>query len=112
MADDLTRATSACLPPGFGAATHSCSVAEDVQLATTIGAVQATDPEGGTVVYDITAGDTAQAWAVDALQGAVVIGARLNHTATPSYTLTIRAAVLEGGPSATTTVTITVTSAG
>ena len=98
--------------PVFGAASYAFRVAEDVQLATTIGAVQASDPEGGTVVYNITAGDTAQSWAVDALTGAVVIGARLNHAATPSYTLTIRAAVLEGGPSATTTVTITVTSAG
>ncbi len=96
--------------PVFGETSYAFSVAEDVELATTIGTVQAVDPEGGTVVYDITAGDTAQAWAVHSLTGAVVIGARLNHAATPSYTLTIRAAVLEGGPSATTTVTVTVTS--
>ncbi len=97
--------------PVFGATSYAFSVAEDAQLATTIGAVQASDPEGGTVVYDITAGDAAQAWAVHALTGGVVTGARLNAATTPSYTLTIRAAVLEGGPSATTTVTVTVTSA-
>ncbi len=111
VADDLIRATSACPPPKFGAATYSFRVAEDVQLATTIGTVQASDPEGGTVVYDITAGDASEAWAVHALNGGVGVGARLDAATTPSYTLTIRAAVLEGGPSATTTVTVTVTSA-
>ena len=98
--------------PVFGAGSYSFSVAENVQLATTIGTVTATDPEGGTVVYDITAGNEALTWAVDALKGGVVVGARLNHAATPSYSLTVRAGALEGGPSATVTVTITVTSAG
>ena len=98
--------------PVFGAASYAFSVAENVQLATTIGTVAATDPEGGTVVYDITAGNETQTWAVDALTGAVVVGARLNQAATPSYTLTVRAGSLAGGPSATTTVTVTVTAAG
>ena len=57
------------------------------------------------MVYDITAGNEALTWAVDALKGAVVAGARLNYAATPSYSLTVRAGSLEGGPSATTTVT-------
>ena len=99
-------------PPVFGAASYSFSVAEDAALGTTIGTVAATDPEGGTVVYDITAGNASLTWAVDALKGAVVVGARLHQAATPSYSLTVRAGALEGGPSATTTVTITVTSAG
>ena len=64
------------------------------------------------MVYDITAGNEAQTWAVDSLKGAVVVGARLNQAATPSYSLTVRAGALEGGPSASVTVTITVTSAG
>ncbi|MCY3895377.1 MAG: cadherin repeat domain-containing protein, partial [Chloroflexi bacterium] len=99
-------------PPVFGAASYAFSVAEDAALGTTIGTVTASDPEGGTVVYDITVGNDALTWAVDALQGAVVVGARLNQAATPSYRLTVRAGSLAGGPSATTTVTITVTSAG
>ncbi len=98
--------------PVFGATSYAFSVAEDVQLATTIGTAAATDPEGGTVVYDIRAGNDSLTFAVHALTGAVVLGGRLDAATTPSYTLTIRAAVLEGGPSATTTVTITVTSAG
>ena len=98
--------------PGFGAASYSFRVAEDAALGTTIGTVTASDPEGGTVVYDITAGNAALTWAVDALKGSVVVGARLNQAATPSYRLTVRAGALEGGPSATVTVTITVTPAG
>ena len=93
--------------PGFGAASYAFSVAEDVQIATTIGSVTASDPEGGTVVYDVTAGNEAQRWAVDPLKGAVLVGTRLSHAVTPSYSLTIRAGTLEGVPSATTTVTVT-----
>ena len=98
--------------PVFGAESYSFNVAEDAALGTTIGTVTATDPEGGQVVYDITAGNGSLTWAVDALQGAVVVGARLNQAATPSYSLTVRAGSLDGGPSATVTVTITVTRAG
>ena len=98
--------------PGFEAESYAFSVAEDAALGATIGTVTASDPEGGTVVYDITAGNDALTWAVDALTGAVVVGARLNQAATPSYSLTVRAGSLDGGPSATVTVTITVTSAG
>ncbi|MDE2898348.1 MAG: cadherin domain-containing protein [Chloroflexota bacterium] len=99
-------------PPAFEAESYAFSVAEDAPLGTTIGTVPATDPEGGTVVYDIAAGNDALTWAIDALKGAVVVGARLNQAATPSYSLTVRAGALEGGPSATVTVTITVTGAG
>ena len=56
-------------PPAFGAASYAFSVAEDAALGATIGAVTATDPEGGTVVYDITAGNAALTWAVDSLKG-------------------------------------------
>ena len=98
--------------PVFGAASYAFTVAEDAAIGATIGTAAATDPEGGTVVYDIRAGNDSLTFAVHALTGAVVLGGRLNAATTPSYTLTIRAAVLEGGPSATTTVTITVTRAG
>ncbi len=98
--------------PVFGATSYAFRVAEDAALGTTIGTVTASDPEGGTAVYDITAGNASLTFAVDALTGGVVLGARLNQAATPSYTLTVRAGSLAGGPSGTTTVTITVTAAG
>ena len=98
--------------PVFGATSYAFRVAEDAALGTTIGTVVASDPEGGTAVYDITAGNASLTFAVDALTGGVVLGARLNQAATPSYTLTVRAGSLAGGPSGTTTVTVTVTSGG
>ncbi len=98
--------------PVFGATSYAFRVAEDAALGTTIGTVTASDPEGGTAVYDITAGNASLTFAVDALTGGVVLGARLNQAATPSYTLTVRAGSLAGGPSGTTTVTVTVTSGG
>ena len=95
-------------PPAFGAESYAFRVAEDAAVTTRVGTVTARDPEGGTVVYDLTAGNEGQTFAVHALTGAVVVGAPLNHAARPSYTLTIKASVLGGGgPAATTTVTVT-----
>ncbi len=98
--------------PVFGATSYSFSVAEDVLIGTKIGTVTATDPEGATVVYDITAGNAAGHWAVDALAGTLAVGAQLSHATTSSYSLTIKASTSRDSPSATTTVTITVTGAG
>ncbi len=98
--------------PVFGATSYSFSVAEDVLIGTKIGTVTATDPEGATVVYDITAGNAAGHWAVDALAGTLAVGAQLSHATTSSYSLTIKASTSRDSPSATTTVSITVTSAG
>ena len=95
--------------PAFGADSYAFTVAESVSIGTRIGTVTARDPEGGTVVYDITAGNSAGLWVVDALAGHVVVGAQLNHATTPSYSLTITASTTRDSPSATTTVTITVT---
>ena len=95
-------------PPAFGAESYAFRVAEDAAVTTRVGTVTARDPEGGTVVYDLTAGNEGQTFAVHALTGSVVVGAPLNHAARPSYTLTIKASVLGGGgPAAMTTVTVT-----
>ena len=101
--------TSAGPRPVFGSASYAFSVAQTVTIGTRIGTVTATHPDGATVVYDITAGNDASHWAVDALAGHVVVGAQLNHAATPTYTLTITASTGRNTPTATTTVTITVT---
>ena len=97
-------------PPGFAADSYAFAVAEDAAINTAVGTVTATDPEGGTVIYDITAGDAANQWAVDALAGTLVLGARLDYETTAAYTLTVRAGVLDGSRlTATTTVDVTVT---
>ena len=101
--------TNVVEPPVFGAASYAFRVAENVGIPTTVGTVTATDPEGGTeIFYDITAGNEAQVFAVDALAGRVVVGVFLDYEATASYTLTVRA-VAGDGDAGTATVTITVT---
>ena len=97
-------------PPVFAAEPYAFSVAEDALATTRVGTVTATDPEGGTVFYEFTEGNAAGRWAVDALAGHLVVAAALDYETTPSYTLTVRALVLGGGPAAaTTTVSVTVT---
>ena len=83
--------TSAGPRPVFGSASYAFSVAQTVTIGTRIGTVSATHPDGTTLVYDITAGNDANHWAVDALAGHVVVGAQLNRATTASYTLTIKA---------------------
>ncbi len=97
-------------PPVFAAESYAFRVAEDAAINARIGTVTASDPEGGTVIYDLTAGNVGGPWAVDALAGTLVLGGRLDYETTAAYTLTVRAGVLESSPlTATTTVTVTVT---
>ena len=53
--------------PAFGAASYACSPAEDVPVATTLGTVTATDPEGGEVIDHITVGNLGGGFVVDSL---------------------------------------------
>ena len=101
--------TDATPRPVFGAATYAFSVAQTVAIGAKIGSVTATHPANATMVYDITAGDAANHWAIDALAGTLAVAAQLNHATTPTYTLTITAHTGRDTPTATTTVTITVT---
>ena len=97
-------------PPAFGAASYAFSVAEDAAVTTRVGTVTATDPEGATVIYDITAGDPARRWAVDALAGHLVLASWLDYETTTAYSLTVRALILgSSGATATATTTVTVT---
>ncbi|MDE2902393.1 MAG: cadherin domain-containing protein [Chloroflexota bacterium] len=75
-------------PPAFAAASYAFSVAENAQVGAALGTVTASDPEGGTVIYDITAGDAANQWAVDALAGRLVVASWLDYETTAAYTLT------------------------
>ncbi len=99
-------------PPAFAGDAYAFTVAEDTTIPTTLGTVTATDPEGDAVLYDISAGNPGGVFVVDSLAGRLVVGARLDYETTASYTLTVRAGSLAGGPSGTTTVTVTVTAAG
>ncbi|MDE2904085.1 MAG: cadherin domain-containing protein, partial [Chloroflexota bacterium] len=97
-------------PPVFDAESYTFSIAEDAIVTTTPGTVTAVDPEGDTILYTITAGNTGGPWALDALAGRLVLNGRLDYETTPAYTLTVHADVLGSSRlTATTTVTVTVT---
>ena len=95
-------------PPDFGAASYAFSVAEDAAVDAAVGTVAATDPEGDTVTYAITAGNDAGAFALDASSGALTLAAALDYETTASYSLTVSASDAQS-TTATVTVTVTVT---
>ena len=93
--------------PAFGAASYAFSVAENAAEDDAVGSVSATDPNADdTVTYAITAGNTGNAFAIDAANGAITVAAALDHATTASYTLTVQA---DDGNSGQTSVTVTVT---
>ena len=96
-------------PPAFAQDEYEFSIAEDAAVDAAVGSVSAPDPNADDeVTYTITAGNTGDAFAIDADSGAITVDAALDHAIAPSYTLTVQAADGNGGRT-TTTVTVTVT---
>src|SRR5262249_42900229 len=70
------------------------SVAENSANGTAVGTVSATDPDAGTTLtYSITAGNTGNAFAINAATGAITVATSgtLNFETTPSSSLTVQA---------------------
>lgn len=69
------------------------SVAENAANNTVVGSVSATDPDGNTITYTITGGNTDNIFAINASTGAIRIAnnANLNYEWDNQYTLTITA---------------------
>ena len=87
-------------PPAFGRQSYTFSLAENAAgdpLPLSLGAVQATDPEGETVSYSIAAGNDAGLFAIDSATGALSYqGTGEDYeSGTTSYALTVRAS--DGG---------------
>ena len=88
-------------------ADQAFAVAENTALTTAVGTVVATDPDGQTLVYAITAGNTGNAFAIDAATGEITVAGTLNHETLAGYTLTVE--VTDSGDlSDTATVTVAV----
>ena len=99
-------------PPAFGRQSYTFSLAENADGSTdrvSLGEVSATDPEGGTVSYNIAAGNDAGLFAIDSATGALSYqGTGEDYeSGTTSYALTVRAS--DGGLHADVTVTVNVT---
>ena len=103
-----TVTTDACnLPPEFDEESYAFSVAEDAEVDDTVGTVSATDQdEDDDVSYAITAGNTANTFAIDDETGAVTVNAALDHETEEEYILTVE---VDDGNGQTDTVTVTIT---
>ena len=95
-------------PPQFGSASYTFSVAEDASVGDAVGSVSATDADGDTLTYSITAGNGDSKFAIGGSNGAITVAAGLDYETTASYTLTVQASDSNGGTD-TATVNIAVT---
>ncbi|MDQ1363919.1 MAG: nitrite reductase (NO-forming) / hydroxylamine reductase [Pseudomonadota bacterium] len=86
---------------------QSFSVNENSANGTLVGTVTASDPNGGTLSYSITAGNTNGAFAIGASTGALTVAnsAMLDYETTPTFSLTVRVADT-GGLSDTAVITV------
>ncbi|MCY3602066.1 MAG: cadherin domain-containing protein [Chloroflexi bacterium] len=105
-----TAATRPCEPPVFAEAGYAFSVDEDSAAGTVVGRVEASSADGeGDVSLAITAGNTGGAFALASGSGEITVAGALRYATTALYTLTVTAADARGGPTATATVSVSVT---
>jgi Raf kinase inhibitor-like YbhB/YbcL family protein len=93
---------------------QSFELPEDSAVGTPVGRALATDVDAGqTLTYSITAGNTGNAFTIDAATGRITAFGALDHTIKDSYSLTIKATDSGTTPlSDTATVTIAVNNIG
>ncbi len=107
--DSVSVTIGECVPPTFGAASYSFSLAGDADLGAVVGSVSATGSlTDDTVTYSITAGDEGGKFAIDDSTGQITVAGDLNSSVGTSFTLTVEASDTSGG-SATVTANIAVT---
>ena len=95
--------------PIFDEESYAFSIAEDAELAATVGTVSATDLQEDSIAYSITAGNGDGKFAIGSATGAIAVAAALDFETTGSYSLTVQAS--DGTNSATASVHVTVTDA-
>lgn len=95
-------------PPAPDAASYSFNIDEDAALNSLVGRVRATDPDGDTITYSITSGNTNEMFSINASTGAIKVNKPLDHEDTSVYTLTVTISQGEGLPSIDRQVTINI----
>ena len=101
--DDLTPTTLNNPPTVSGG---PFPVNENVSNGTAVGTVTGNDPDGDTLTYSITAGNTGGAFAINSSTGAITTAGPIDFETTPTYALTVQ--VNDGMNTGTATVTINV----
>ena len=95
-------------PVPLTAPNDSFNVPVNATVGTVVGTVADTDPDGGTLSYSITGGDTGNAFAINSSTGQITVNSGLS-VADSNYSLSVKATD-QYGITATSTATITVTS--
>ena len=90
--------------PGFAESSYSFTVADDAATGAVVGSVSASDPDGRTVTYAITAGNDDGKFGIDTATGEVSVTGALGDEAGSSYSLTVQASDAEGTTSEVTAV--------
>ncbi len=99
----VSATTTACVSPVFEASSYAFSIADDAEDVA-LGTVSATDPNGDTVTYAITAGNDDGMFAIGASTGTLTVVGELDYEATASYTLTVEARDGDGNADAATVI--------
>ena len=100
--------TGACVYPEFGASSYSFKVIGDAAPATSVGTVSATNAGGGSLEYEILAGNEDGLFAIGDSSGEITVAAGLTGRTGTTVTLTVVAwNVRGGGRKATVEVAIT-----
>ena len=104
----MSATTGACVYPDFGESSYAFRVVEDAALETVVGTVAATDDGGGSVTYEIRAGNEDGLFAIGDGSGEVTVAADLSGQAGTIVTLTVAAwNDVGGGRTAPVEVTVT-----
>ena len=105
--DVATATMGACTAqaPGFSESSYAFQVPTIASVNDVVGAVSAYDVNDDTVTYSISAGNTANKFAIDTNTGEITVAGSLSSVAGTTYTLTVGAA---DGVSGTTSVTVMV----
>ena len=84
--------TEACnRVPRFGASSHTLTIPENAATSTSVGAISASDPDGDTVTYSITAGNDDGKFAIATSTGAITLTGTVDPDVLAFYALTVSA---------------------
>lgn len=78
-------------PPVFASGNYNYSISDNSAVGAAVGTVAASDPDGGSITYAITGGNTNGAFAINSSTGAIAVSKRLNYHTQSKYILTVRA---------------------
>ena len=101
----LSADTGECVTPTFDEESYDFTVSAHAAVRTAIATVSATDPNGDSITYSITAGNTGNKFGINSSTGALTVEASFGGTSSTAA-LTVRAS--DGTNMATTTVNVTV----